>query len=142
MNIALLVLEIVLLIWFFGCIVTFRISRHILVEGMGIHSAEFIMFCLYASGILGSIIFPLVGRRILIFILLAWFIIQFFCHWYYTIFGASEAKIKGYNQCFRNTVKIIPLNEHRIIPDLYHIVLHGLILLNGLLSALSLYSAK
>ena len=63
-------------------------------------------------------------------VLLFWFIVQFFCHWYYTIFGASEKKLKGYNDCFRNTVRIIPASKTRLIPDLYHMILHLLILLN------------
>ena len=53
-----------------------------------------------------------------------------FCHWYYTIFGASEKKLKGYNDCFKNTVRLIPASEIRLIPDLYHMILHLLILLN------------
>jgi len=57
-----------------------------------------------------------------------WFIVQFLCHWYYTIFGASDKKIKGYNECFRDTIRIFPMSEERLVPDLYHIVLHILIL--------------
>ena len=59
-----------------------------------------------------------------------WFTVQFFCHWYYTIFGASEKKLKGYNDCFKNTVHIIPASKTKLIPDLYHMILHLLILLN------------
>ena len=40
-------IQIVLWIWFFGCIKTYRIGKYLLVEGMGIKSAEFFMFCLY-----------------------------------------------------------------------------------------------
>lgn len=36
----------------------------------------------------------------------------------------------GYNDCFRNTFRIFPMSETRLIPDLYHIVQHLLILLN------------
>ena len=63
-------------------------------------------------------------------VLLFWFIVQFFCHWYYTSFGASEQKLKGYNDCFKNTIHIIPASETKLIPDLYHMILHLLILLN------------
>ena len=55
---------------------------------------------------------------------------QFFCHWYYTIFGASREKLQGYNDCFRDAVRIFPMSETRLVPDLYHIVLHLLILIN------------
>ena len=63
-------------------------------------------------------------------VLILWLVIQFFCHWYYTIFGASEIKLKGYNECFKETVRIIPVSETRLIPDMYHMVLHMLILIN------------
>ncbi|MDD4291442.1 MAG: hypothetical protein PHX51_04315 [Clostridia bacterium] len=142
MDIMRYVLEFLLLIWFFGCIKTYRIGTRTLVEGMGIHSAEFIMLVIYSIGIVVSLFVAYVGQWILLIVLSAWFIIQFFCHWYFTIFGASKTKIEGYNKCFRNTIHIIPLNEHRIIPDLYHIVLHMLILLNIVLAALSLTYAK
>ena len=48
----------------------------------------------------------------------------------YTIFGASERKLQGYNDCFRDCIRIFPMSDKRLIPDLYHIVLHILILIN------------
>ena len=42
----------------------------------------------------------------------------------------GERKLKGYNECFEGTLRLIPASETRLIPDLYHIVLHILILLN------------
>ena len=57
-------------------------------------------------------------------------VVQFLCHWYYTIFGASEKKLAGYNRCFKDTIHLFPASETRLIPDLYHIVLHLLILTN------------
>ena len=59
------------------------------------------------------------------------------CHWYYTIFGASERKLKGYNECFRDAVRIFPMSDTRLIPDMYHIVLHLLIALNIVLCILT-----
>ncbi len=129
-----------LLIWFFGCIRTYRFGRYILVEGMGIKSAEFIMLCLYAAGIALSLALPAAGRWYLLGVLILWLAIQFFCHWYYTIFGASERKRKGYNECFQNTVHLIPASATRVIPDLYHIILHILILLNIILTICSIAS--
>ena len=105
----------------------------ILVEGMGIKSAEFVMLCLYSTGLIAYYMFQPAGKWILFIILALWFVIQFFCHWFYTIFGASEKKLKGYNECFKSTVRLIPMSEKRLIPDLYHIVLHLLILLNSVL---------
>lgn len=125
-----ILIQIVLWIWFFGCITTYRIGKCLLVEGMGIKSAEFIMLCLYSIGLFSYYMFQPVGKWILLAILVFWFVVQFFCHWYYTIFGASEKKLKGYNDCFRNTIHIFPTSEKRLVPDLYHIILHTLILAN------------
>ena len=124
------ILQFVLWIWFLGCIITYKIHNRILVEGMGIKSAEFVMLCLFSFGLAAYYCFHSTGRWILLVILLFWFAVQFFCHWYYTIFGASQEKIKGYNKCFQNTIRVIPRSDKRLIPDLYHIVLHILILLN------------
>ena len=120
----------VLWIWFLGCTTTYRIGKHLLVDGMGIKSAEFIMLCLYSIGLVSYHIFLSAGKWFLLTILLLWFIVQFLCHWYYTIFGASEKKLRGYNECFRDTIRIFPMSEVRLVPDLYHIILHILILAN------------
>ena len=125
-----LLVQVTLWIWFLGCTTTYRIGKHLLVEGMGVKSAEFVMLCLYSIGLVSFYFIQPVGQWILLAILMLWFIVQFFCHWYFTLFGASEKKIKGYNECFRDSVRIFPMSEKRLIPDLYHIVLHILILAN------------
>lgn len=124
----------ILLAWFFGCIVTYRIGKHVLVDGMGIKSAEFVMLCLFVASIVMFIFLNKIGKWALTIVLLLWLVIHFLCHCRYTIFGASEKKLKGYNDCFRNTVKLIPASDKRIIPDLYHIILHLLILSDLILS--------
>ena len=125
-----ILLQAALWIWFLGCTFTYRIGKHLLVEGMGFKSAEFAMLCLYSLGLVAFYCFVPTGKWILFGILLLWFIVQFMCHWYYTIFGASERKLQGYNDCFRDAVRLFPMSDTRLIPDLYHIVLHLLILLN------------
>ena len=130
MNLVISIAQFLLIFWFFGCICTYKLGKYILVEALGIKSPELVMFCLFAIGIILYWQFPLVGEWWIFVVLVAWLIIQFFCHWYYTLFGASEKKLKGYNECFQNTVHIIPASEEKLIPDLYHIILHLLILLN------------
>jgi hypothetical protein len=88
------------------------------------------VLCLYTLGIIAFHCFRPSGKWILFGILMLWFIVQFMCHWYFTIFGASERKLQGYNDCFRDSVRIFPMSDKRLIPDLYHIVLHILILIN------------
>ncbi len=122
--------QMALLGWFFGCICTYKVRNVILVEGEGVKSPEFVMLCLFTAGIASFWIFPFWGNWFLLGVLILWAAAQFFSHWYYTIFGTSEAKLKGYNECFQNTLHLIPASETRLIPDLYHMILHLLILLN------------
>ena len=122
--------EIVLLIWFFGCIVTYRLGNVLLVEGMGIKSVEFGMLVVYAASILLRVALPQVGNWFVLSVLVVWLVVQYFCHWHFTIFGATPEKIQGYNQCFEGSLCIVPRREDRLIPDFYHIVLHILIALN------------
>lgn len=120
----------------FGCIITYKVGNRILVEGMGIKSAEFIMLVLYGAGVAAYFCCRPVGRWILLGVLLFWAVVQFFCHWYYFIFGASEKKLQSYHECFRDTVALFPQNKTRIVPDLYHVILHLLIICEmGLLIA-------
>lgn len=125
-----LVFRAILVVWFFGCVCSYKIGKKYLVEGMGIKSAEFFMLCLFSGGLAFTYIFDSFGKWILFGVLILWFVVQFFCHWYYTIFGASQKKIDGYNECFKNTYRIFPMSDKRLVPDLYHIILHILILTN------------
>lgn len=70
------------------------------------------------------------GKYILTVFLFLWTVIQFFSHWYYILFGASDKKIISYNQFFKDTYHIIASSDTMIIPDFYHLVLHILILVN------------
>ena len=125
-----ILLQAALWIWFLGCTISYRTRKYTLVEGMGIKSAEFAMLCLYSAGLILYYLLQPAGKWILLAILILWFIVEFFCHWYFTIFGASESKLKGYNECFHNTIRIFPMSETRLIPDLYHVIQHILILTN------------
>lgn len=125
-----ILLQATLWLWFLGCTITYRLGKHTLVEGMGIKSAEFVTLCLYSVGMILYYLLEPAGKWILLAILCLWFVVEFFCHWYYTIFGVSVQKLKGYNECFRNTIRIFPMSDTRLVPDLYHIVQHTLILLN------------
>ena len=129
-------LQAALWVWFLGCTVSYRVGKKYLVEGMGIRSAEFIMLCVYTAALVACHCIRPAGKWILIGVLALWFVVEVFCHWYYTLFGAGERKLKGYNECFEGTLRLIPASETRLIPDLYHIVLHLLILLNAIMCVL------
>ena len=125
-----IILQAALWIWFLGCTFTYRIGKRVLVDGMGFKSPEFGMQCAYTLALVLFYVYRPVGKWFLFAVLLLWIAVQFRCHWYYTIFGASEQKLKGYYSAFRDTVRIFPASDTKLVPDLYHIVLHILIVLN------------
>lgn len=127
MRIAVILVSCLLWLWFLGAIITWRFGTVLLVEGMGVKSAEFFMLCLFSIAFAAYLLFPPTGQWVLLIVLAFWLVVQFFCHEYFTFFGASPQKLKGYNECFSGTAKLFPAREDRLIPDFYHIVLHLLI---------------
>ncbi len=118
----------VLLFWFTLDITGFSLGNFCLVESPGILSVDTAWWTIF---VVSSILFFLKekqGKYILSVFLTAWAIIQYFSHWNYTIFGATERKLRGYNNFFANTYHIIPSSDSILIPDLYHIILHILII--------------
>ena len=137
MRIAVIAVSCLLLLWFLGAVTTWRFGKILLVEGVGVKSAEFFMLCLYSAALAAFIRWEPAGRWVLLGVLALWLVVQFFCHEYFTLFGASEEKLTGYNQCFEGTVKFFPASRTRLIPDLYHIVLHLLLAVDLILVILS-----
>ena len=127
MRLSVIILSALLWIWFLGCTISWRFGKVVLVNGEGVKSLEFGVLVLFSVGMVLYILFEPVGKWVLLSELVLWLVIQFFCHEYFTIFGVSERKLSGYNQCFEGTVKLFPISETRLIPDLYHIVLHILL---------------
>lgn len=137
MRIAVIAVSCLLWLWFLGAITTWRFGKILLVEGVGVKSAEFFMLCLYSAALAAFVRWEPAGRWVLLGVLTLWLVVQFFCHEYFTLFGASEKKLTGYNQCFEGTVKLFPASRTRLIPDLYHIVLHLLLAVDLILVILS-----
>ena len=136
MRLAVIILSALLWIWFLGCTISWRFGKVVLVNGDGVKSLVFAVLVLFSIGMVLYILIEPVGKWVLLSELALWLVVQFFCHEYYTIFGVSERKLTGYNQCFEGTVKVFPVSETRLIPDLYHIVLHILLAVDlGLLIA-------
>lgn len=127
MRIAVIAVSAVLWVWFLGAVFTWRFGKVLLVEGMGVKSAECFMLVLFSAALGAYLLWEPVGRWVLAGVLAFWLVVQFFCHEYFTLFGASPQKLAGYNECFTGTVKLFPPKEGRLIPDLYHIVLHLLL---------------
>ena len=138
MRVAIIVVSCFLWLWFLGCTFTWKFGKVLLVEGMGLKSIEFAALVLFTLGIGSFLLWEPIGKWVLFVELALWLIEQFFCHEYFTIFGSSSKKLRGYNECFDGTVKLFPVSETRLIPDLYHIVLHLLILADLVLTAILL----
>lgn len=138
MRVAIIVVSCLLWLWFLGCTFTWKFGKVLLVEGMGLKSIEFAALILFTLGIGSFLLWDSIGKWVLLVELALWLVEQFFCHEYFTMFGSSSKKLKGYNECFEGTVKLFPVSETRLIPDLYHIVLHLLILADLVLTAILL----
>lgn len=138
MRILIVIISALLWLWFLGCTFTWRFGRVLLVEGMGIKSIEFAALVLFSIGIAIYLLWEPIGIWVLMFELILWLIEQFFCHEYFTIFGTSTKKLDGYNKCFEGTIKLFPASKTRLVPDLYHIVLHILIAIDLVLVIWSL----
>jgi len=127
MRLSVIIVSSLLWIWFLGCTISWRFGKVVLVNGDGVKSLVFAVLVLFSIGMVLYILIEPVGKWVLLSELALWLVVQFFCHEYFTIFGVSERKLTGYNQCFEGTVKVFPVSETRLIPDLYHIVLHILL---------------
>lgn len=112
-----------LLIWFFLNMIGISIDGKILVTRS--YKYDGLFFIIFLAFFLLFIFYEKVGKYLLMGWLFMWLLTQFFSHWYYTIFGPSEGKINY----FADTIKLIP-SSNTYIPDLYHIILHVLILVS------------
>ena len=68
-----ILIQIVLWIWFLGCTTTYRLGKFLLVEGVGIKSAEFFALCLYSIGLVAYHFFQPAGKWILFAVLVLWY---------------------------------------------------------------------
>ena len=127
MRTAIMISSLLLWLWFLGCTTTWRFGKILLVEGMGIKSIEFVALMLFSIGIVVFLLCQPIGMWVLLVELALWLVEQFCCHEYFTIFGVSQTKLQGYNKCFAGTIKLFPVSKTRLVPDLYHIILHLLI---------------
>lgn len=112
-----------LLLWFFLDMVGLSINSRILVTRS--YRDDGVFFLVFFVLFIWYVFKDKVGKYFLTGWLFMWFLIQFLSHWYFTIFGPSQGKINY----FADTIKLIP-SSTIYIPDLYHIILHVLILVS------------
>lgn len=123
----------ILLSWFFLDMIGINIGNRMLVSRS--YKDDGIFFVIYVVLFVWFFIKDKLGKYVLSVWLIMWFITQFLSHWYFTIWGPSEDKI----EYFANTIKFASASD-RYIPDLYHIILHIVILFNVIV--LMNYSVK
>ncbi len=116
-----MIFNIPLLVWFFLDMTGMIIGDKVLVSQA--YKDDGIFFAMYVSALIGFMCLKRRWKIVLPIWLSVWLVGQIKFHWYVTIFGPWEGK----NRYFADTIKLIN-HQERYIPDLYHIVLHILIL--------------
>ena len=86
------------------------------------------IFLIYLAAVILFIIKEQIGKWFVIGWMIMWFLTQFLCHEWYTIFnGGFMGTLEGKIENFSGTLQWLQI-EDRYIPDLYHTILHILIL--------------
>lgn len=111
----------VLLVWFTLAMIGLKIGDQTLVTKAW--EDDYVLYLIYAVAVLSFILIEKVGKYILSSWLFLWLSTQFYFHWWITITGPWSGKINY----FKGTIKLIP-TEKIYIPDLYHIILHIMVL--------------
>lgn len=119
--------QIILLIWFFLDMTGVYFGDKCLVTRS--YKDDGVFFLIYLAAVLLFITKEKIGKWFVVIWSAIWFIIQFICHEWYTIFnsgfmGTLEEKI----DYFSGTIQWLKI-DGKYIPDIYHTVLHIFILL-------------
>lgn len=121
-----IIFQSILLIWFLLDMTGLSFGDKCLVEQS--FKDDGIFFAIYLVTFVWFILKDSVGKWDVLIWSGLWFITQFLCHEWYTLFdrgcmGSTEGKIK----IFSENIQLFSI-EGRYVPDLYHIILHVLIL--------------
>ena len=98
---------------------------------------DWIFMAIYVAVFVFFIIKDKIGKYFLGGWLLMWLLTQFYFHWLNTITGKGLDKI----EYFKGSIKLID-SQTRYIPDLYHIILHILILSALIFVAICIFKSK
>lgn len=118
--------QIALLLWFFLDMTGLYIGDKCLVTRS--YKEDSLFFLIYLVSVILFLVKETIGKWIIIGWTSMWFAIQFICHEWYTIFdsgfmGSLDEKI----EYFSGTIQWLQI-DGKYIPDMYHTVLHILIL--------------
>ncbi|MCB6203105.1 hypothetical protein [Extibacter muris] len=133
-----IIVQTVLLIWFFLNMTGVYFGDVCLVTRS--YKDDGIFFLIYLMAVILFVVKEKIGKWAIIIWTSMWFITQFISHEWYTIFndgfmGTLESKI----DTFSGTMHWLKI-EDRYVPDIYHTILHVLILL--VLVSTSMYATK
>lgn len=118
--------QVVLLVWFFLAMTGFYFSGNCLVTRS--YKDDGIFFLIYLATIIFFTVKESIGKWLSIGWLSMWFFIQFICHEWYTIFNDGfMGNLQNKIEYFSGTMQWINI-EGKYIPDIYHTILHILIL--------------
>lgn len=121
-----MVFQIVLLVWFFLDMIGVYFGDKCLVTRS--YADDGIFFVIYLISLALFIFREKIGKWIVAGWLSMWFIAQFISHEWYTIFGVGfMGSVDGKIKYFLKTIHWLDI-KGRYIPDVYHTILHILIL--------------
>ncbi|MBQ8123913.1 MAG: hypothetical protein IJ170_11530 [Ruminococcus sp.] len=132
--------QLLLLAWFFLDMIGIYFSDSYLVTRS--YKEDGIFFLFYLVTVILFIFKEKVGKWAVAVWTSIWFVIQFLCHEWYTIFGKGiMGPLEGKIKFFSGAVKWLEI-EGRYIPDVYHTILHILILAVVITSAIYIRNTK
>lgn len=118
--------QLILLAWFFLDMTGLSVGNKCLVTRS--YKEDGIFFVIYLFTFLLFLLKEKIGKWLVTGWLAMWFITQFLSHEWYTIFGSGfMGSVEGKINYFSDTIHWITFNG-RYFPDVYHTVLHLLIL--------------
>ena len=116
----------ILLVWFFLDMTGFYIGDKCLVTMS--YADDGIFFLIYLLAMISFITKEKIGKWVMIGWLSIWAAVQFICHEWYTIFnGGFMGTLEGKIKYFSETIQWLQI-EGKYIPDVYHTILHILLL--------------
>lgn len=135
-----IITQTLLLLWFFLDMTGVYFSNSYLVTRS--YKDDGLFFLIYLVAMILFIFKEKIGKWAVWVWTSLWFVIQFLCHEWYTIFskgvmGSFEDKIKY----FSGAIKWLEI-DGRYIPDVYHTILHILILAVVITTALYIRNSK
>lgn len=133
-----LFLQTILLIWFFLAMVGLNFGDNYLVTRS--YKDDGVFFLIYLATVILFAVKENIGKWISIVWLSMWFMIQFLCHEWYTIFnGGFMGSLQNKIEYFSETMQWMRI-EGKYIPDIYHTLLHIFILIT--LISMVIYTVK